>query len=140
MAEVSVQVPASVVPAIRNVVVLLYRATAEALHLSLGAHAVGDEPLREVRRHHARLRALDSVVEQLGWPGDVVSDAVDLAGPRAVLHDALHGALIDAGERLGVAAAAGWRSEASSASVRDAAAEVIALDRLVREVEPKGGR
>jgi hypothetical protein len=137
MAEVSVQVPASVVPAIRNVVVLLYRATAEALQLSLGAYAEGDESLREVRRHHARLRALDSVLEQLGWPGDVVPEGVGLAGPRAVLHDALHGALIDAGERLGVAAAAGWRSEASSASVREVAAELIALDRLVRQIEGK---
>jgi hypothetical protein len=136
MAEVSVRLPAGVVAAIRDTVVLLYRATGEALHMSLGDG--GD--LREARRHRARLRSLDAVLDQLGWPGEPIPEAVELTGPLAVLHDALHGALIDAGERLAVACEAGWRSEASAASVRELAAEVIALDRLVREIESKGRR
>jgi hypothetical protein len=138
MAEVAVQVPARVVPTVRETAMLLYRATVEALHLSLGAYGESRESLREARRHRDRLRELDRVLEQVGWPDDPVAGAVDLTGPRTLLHDAFHGALIDAGERLSVACAAGGRGEASAASVRELAAEVIALDRLVREIEPEG--
>jgi hypothetical protein len=139
MAEVSVQVPASVVPSIRDTVVLLFRATAEALYLSLGRYGEGGEPLREVRRHRERLGSIDTLLVQLGWPGDPVPELVEVSGPRSLLHDALHGAMIDAGERLAVAAAAGWRSEAPTVSVRGVAAEVIALDRLVRQIERREG-
>ena len=140
MAEVAVQVPAQVVPTIRATAVLLYRATAEALQLSLGAYGERGEALAEARRHGARLRQLDGLLEQIGWPGDPVRGVVELTGARSVVHDALHGALIDAGERLAVACQAGWRGEGSEASVREAAAEVIALDRLVRELEAGSGK
>jgi hypothetical protein len=148
MAEVAVEVPAPVVSAVRDTVVLLYRATAEALQLSLDAHSEGREPAREVGRHRARLDQLGRVLDQLGWPdeppqaGARRARAVELRGPREVVHDALHGALIDAGERLAVACSAAWHSEASEASVRDLAAQVIALDALVRGLEAggRGGR
>jgi hypothetical protein len=51
------------------------------------------------------------------------------------MRDALHGSLIDAGERLAVACEGAWRGEASADGVRAAAGEVIALDRLLRELE-----
>jgi hypothetical protein len=140
MAEVAVQVPAQIVPRLRETVVLLYRATLEALQLSLGACGGSGEDRREVQCHRRRLARLDRLLEQVGWPGDPVAEAVRLSAPSGLLQDALRGALIDAGERLSVAGAARRRGEASAASVRAAAAEVIALDRLVREVEPKGGR
>jgi hypothetical protein len=143
MAEVAVEVPAPVVPAVRDTVVLLYRATAEALQLSLDAHGRGGEPAREVSRHRARLEQLGRMLDRLGWPGEPAgAGPVELRGPREVVHDALHGALIDAGERLAVACAATWHSEASEASVHELAAQVIALDRLVRELEGggRGGR
>jgi hypothetical protein len=144
MAEVAVEVPAPVVPAVRDTVVLLYRATAEALQLSLDAHSRGGEPAREVGRHRARLEQLGRMLDRLGWPGEPLEAAspVELRGPREVVHDALHGALIDAGERLAVACSATWHSEASEASVRELAAQVIALDGLVRELEAggRGGR
>jgi hypothetical protein len=144
MAEVAVEVPAPVVPAVRDTVVLLYRATAEALQLSLDAHSEGSERLREVGRHRARLEQLGRMLDRLGWPDEQGVPApaearpVELRGPRDVVHDALHGALIDAGERLAVACSASWRSEATEASVRELAAQVIALDGLVRELEAEG--
>jgi hypothetical protein len=140
MAEVAVQVPARAVPTVRETAVLLYRATVEALHLALGAYGESAEALREARCHRDRLHRLDRLLDQVGWPGEPVPGVVELAGARAVLHDTLHGALIDAGERLSVACAAAWRGESTPASVRELAAEVIALDRLAREVESKGGR
>ena len=45
--------------------------------------------------------------------------------------------LIDAGERLAAACGAGWRGDDDAASVRAAAREVIALDRLLRELEAR---
>jgi hypothetical protein len=151
MAEVAVEVPAPVVPAVRDTLVLLYRATTEALQLSLDAHSQGREPAREVGRHRARLEQLGRMLDRLGWPGEPPASSawppgaagpVELRGPREVVHDALHGALIDAGERLAVACSATWHSEASEASVRELAAQVIALDGLVRELDAggRGGR
>jgi hypothetical protein len=137
MAEVAVEVPAPVVPAVRETVVLLYRATAEALQLSLDAHTEG--AAGEVGRHRARLEQLGRVLDQLGWPGGGGAGAVELRGSREVVHDALHGALIDAGERLAVACSASWQGEASEASVRDLAVQVIALDELLRGLEAGGG-
>ena len=52
-----------------------------------------------------------------------------------VLGDALHGSLIDAGERLAVACGGAWRGEGPAGGVRSAAEEVIALDRLLRRFE-----
>jgi hypothetical protein len=155
MAEVAVEVPAPVVPAVRDTVLLLYRATAEALQLSLDAHGEGREAGREVGRHRARLEQLGRMLDRLGWPGGppeagagpagssaAAAGPVELRGPREVVHDALHGALIDAGERLAVACSATWHSEASEASVRELAAQVIALDGLARGLEAggRGGR
>ena len=60
---------------------------------------------------------------------------VGLAGRRTSCATSCYGSLIDAGERLAVACDGGWRGEASADSVRSAAREVIALDRLLRELE-----
>jgi hypothetical protein len=111
MVEVAVQVPARVVPTVRETVVLLYRATVEALHLALGAYGESGEALGEARCHRDRLRRLDRLLDQVGWPGEPIPDVVEAAGARAVLHDVLHGALIDAGERLSVACGSAWRGE-----------------------------
>jgi hypothetical protein len=138
MAQVAVEVPAALVHPLRETVLLLYRAAVEALHLGLGAP---DEPraaLGEVVDQRDRLRQLDALLDQLGWPDPVYGADRTLAGPAELLADALHGALIDAGERLAVACSGSWRGEASAESVRAAAREVIELDRLVRAVE--GGR
>jgi hypothetical protein len=132
MAQVAVEVPAALVHPVRETVLLLYRAAVEALHLALGAH---EAPLDEVVGQRERLRQLDAVLDQLGWPGPVGTAPAALTGPGELLADALHGALIDAGERLAVACAGSWRGEASADSVRAAAREVIELDRLVRAVE-----
>jgi hypothetical protein len=135
MAQVAVEVPAALVHLLRETALLLYRAAVEALHLALGAH---DEPraaLEEVARQRERLRQLDVVLDQLGWPDSVGSEDRALAGPAELLADVLHGALIDAGERLAVACAGSWRGEASADSVRAAAREVIELDRVLRAVE-----
>jgi hypothetical protein len=135
MAQVGLEVPASLVPCMRETVLLQYRAAVEALHLAFG---VQDEPgasLEEVRRERERLGRLDALRGQVGWPGDPVARAVALSGPAELLHDALHGSLIDAGERLAVACEGSWRGEATADGVRAAAREVIELDRLLRELE-----
>jgi hypothetical protein len=136
MTEVAVEVPGRVAGTVRDTVVLLYRATAEALHSSLEA---GASP-GEVQAHRARLTGLDRLLDQLRWPGEPPAEGLSLTGPGELVRDALHGALIDAGERLAVACEASWRKEANAASVREAAAEVIALDRLLREIDaPEAG-
>jgi hypothetical protein len=135
MAQVAVELPAALVPCVRETVLLQYRAALEALHLAFGALGEGATPLEEVRRGRDRLGRLDALLAGVGWPGDPVPEAVQLAGPSDVVCDALHGSLIDAGERLAVACEGSWRGEASAGSVRSAAGEVIALDRLLRELE-----
>jgi hypothetical protein len=135
MAQVAVELPAALVPCVRETVLLQYRAALEALHLAFGALGEAATPLEEVRRGRDRLGRLDALLVGVGWPGDPVPEAVELAGPSDVVRDALHGSLIDAGERLAVACEGSWRGEASAGSVRSAAGEVIALDRLLRELE-----
>jgi len=135
MAQVAVELPAALVPCVRETVLLQYRAALEALHLAFGALGQAATSLDEVRRGRDRLGRLDALLEAVGWPGEPAAAAVGLAGPADVLRDALHGSLIDAGERLAVACEGSWRGEASADSVRSAAGEVIALDRLLRELE-----
>jgi hypothetical protein len=135
MAQVAVEVPAALVHPLRETALLLYRAAVEALHLVLGAH---DEPRAapaEVVHQRERVTQLDALLDQLGWPNSDPLEGRALAGPAELLADVLHGALIDAGERLAVACAGSWRGEASADSVRAAAREVIELDRLLRQVE-----
>jgi len=135
MAQVAVELPAALVPCVRETVLLQYRAALEALHLAFGARGDTATSLEEVRRGRARLGRIDALLAQLGWPDEPVLGAVGLAGPADVVRDALHGSLIDAGERLAVACEGSWRGEASADSVRAVAGEVIALDRRLRELE-----
>jgi hypothetical protein len=132
MAQVAVEVPAALVPAVRETVLLLYRAALEALQSAFGAEG---EPVEEVVRQRERVRELDVLLDQLDWPAPPGDDARCLSGPAELIGDALHGALIDAGERLAVACTASWRGEANEDSVRAAAREVILLDRLLRGLE-----
>jgi hypothetical protein len=138
MARASVEIPAVLVAAVRDSVGLLYQSTVEALHFALLSHAEHGEPRDEAERCRARLAELDALLVRLGWwsgvsPEGVVGD-VELTGAREVLHDALYGALIDAGERLAVACGEGWRDGAGADRVRAAAMEVIALDGLLAGV------
>ena len=135
MAQVAVEVPAALVHPVRETVLLLYRAALEALQLDFGARAELHASLGEVVRQRERLRQLDTLLDQLGWPDASELEGRRLTVPADVLADALHGALIDAGERLAVACAGSWSGEAGADSVRAAAREVIELDRLLREVE-----
>ena len=135
MAQVAVELPAALVPCVRETVLLQYRAALEALLLAFGARGEAATSLEEVRRGRDRLGRLDALLAQLGWAGEPVPEAVGLAGPADLIRDALHGSLIDAGERLAVACEGSWRGEAGADSVRSAAGEVIALDRLLRELE-----
>jgi hypothetical protein len=130
MAHVRLLVPAALVSAVRETVVLLYQATAEALHLSLRARGEIDWQA-EVHQHRARLAELDALLDRLGWtPAHQVRD-VELGASADVLHDAVYGALIDAGERLVVACERGWRGERPAGVIQAAAREVIALDELL---------
>jgi hypothetical protein len=131
MAEVSLEVPGELAGALRESVLLLYASSAEALHLALREHAERRLGQEEVRRHRARLAQLDALLDQLG--GDA-GPGREVSAPRELLHDAVYGALIDAGERLAAACDAGWRGERPFESVAGAARSVIALDGLLRQV------
>jgi hypothetical protein len=136
MAQASVEVPAGLVRAVRETVVLLYHSTAEALHFSLRSHVERGEPRDEAVRCRARLAELDAMLVRLGWWGEAEPPEgdVELTAGRDVLHDALYGSLIEAGERLAAACGEGRRDGACPDRVRAAAMEVIALDGLLAEV------
>jgi hypothetical protein len=146
MARVLVEVPAELVAPIRETVLLLYEATAESLHLALRARSERRGSPREPHDHRARLAELDALLRQLGWPAGAggagglggaagAGGPLELAAPAELLHDAFYGALIDAGERLAVTAGASWRGESPLERVQEAAAEVLALHRLLRQLE-----
>jgi hypothetical protein len=139
MAVASVKIPAGLVGAVRESLVLLYHGTVEGLHFALRSLPAEGEPRNEILRSRARLARLDALLLQLGWWSDVPEDhghatEVELTGPREVLQDAFHGALIDAGERLATACGDSWRGDAAPEEVQAAAMEVIALDRLLAQV------
>src|SRR5215210_1633903 len=131
MARVSVEVPAGLVGRIRETVLLLYEATAESLHLALRARSERRGSPRELHEHRLRLAQLDGLLTQLGPP----AGSRHVSAPAELLHDALYGALIDAGERLAVTASSSWRGELPLERVQEAAAEVLALHRLLRLLE-----
>ena len=136
MARVSVEVPAELVGPVRETVLLLYQASAESLQLSLRAHSEGRGSLEEVGLHRERLAQLDELAGSLGWK----AGARQLSAPAELLHDAFYGALIDAGERLAVTASSSWRGELPLERVQEAAAEVLALHRLLRLLESLSAR
>jgi hypothetical protein len=133
MAHVSVEVPSELVGRVRETVLLLYQASAESLQLSLRAHSEGRGSLEEVGLHRERLAQLDELAGSLGW--EAGPGARQLSAPAELLHDAFYGALIDAGERLAVTASSAWRGEQPLERVQEAAAEVLALHRLLRLLE-----
>ncbi|MEA2333472.1 MAG: hypothetical protein QOH58_3610 [Thermoleophilaceae bacterium] len=137
MAHVSVNVPAGLTASVRETVVLLYRAAAEALELALETE--GGAP-GEATAHRARLAQLGDLLDQLGPSGEPPPGGVEVSAAADVLRDALYGALIDAGERLAAACSGGWREEQAAGSVRSAAREVIALDRLLWRIEAERTR
>jgi hypothetical protein len=135
MARASVEIPADLREAVRDSVALLYHSSVEALEFVLRSQTAHGEPREDAKRCRARLAELDALLVRLGWWGgsaseEIVGD-VELTAPREILHDALYGALIDAGERLAVACGEGWRAGARPDRVRAAAMEVIALDGLL---------
>ena len=136
MAHVSMEVPAELVGPVRETVLLLYEATAESLHLSLRAHSEGRGSPSEPDEHRVRLAQLDELLAQLGWR----ATSRQLSAPADLLHDAFYGALIDAGERLAVTASSSWRGELPLQRVQEAAAEVLALHRLLRLLESLAAR
>jgi hypothetical protein len=125
MTRVSVEVPAELTRPVRDTVLLLLQATAESLHQALRS---GDDG--EAHSHRVRIDELDSLAMTLGMEGE----AVTLTAPRDLLHDALYGALIDAGERLADISGRGWRGELPAERIQEAAAEVLGLHSLLSEL------
>jgi hypothetical protein len=142
MARVSVEVPAELVEPIRETVLLLYGATAESLRLALkarprGGHPPGETAPEEIDQHRARLADLDVLLRQLGGSAEPGAAGAPrrVSAPRDLLHDAFYGALIDAGERLADISNRAWRGELPLERVGAAAEEVLAVDRLLRELD-----
>jgi hypothetical protein len=129
MPHVVLEVPVALVAGLRETVLLQYRATVEALHLGLGEVGAGDA---EVSGGRERLRQLDELLDQLDTAAVPDAPTLRVEAAADVLGDALHGSLIDAGERLAVVCGAAWRGEAPADGVRSTAEEVVALDRLLR--------
>jgi hypothetical protein len=135
MAQPSVEVPAALVGAVRDTIVLLYHSTVETLHVSLRSHIEQGEPRDEAALSRARLADLDALLVELGWWGETAPEGdLELSAPREILHDALYGTLIEAGERLAAACGEGRQDGSCPDAVRAAAMEVIALDGLLTEV------
>lgn len=144
MARVTVEVPAELVEPIRETVLILYEATAESLHHALRAGA-----LDEARLHRARMEEIEELARALGGEGARGAEtgasgggaaaggggAVPVSASRDLLHDALYGALIEAGERLAVASNRAWRGELPLERVRSAAEEVLAIDAVLRGLD-----
>lgn len=135
MTRVSVEVPAELTGPVRETVLLLYEATAESARLAVKARTEGRGSLEEVDVHRARLAELDDLLAALDAAGPV-----SVTAPRDLLHDALYGALIDAGERLAVASDRAWRGELPLERVREAAEAVLAIDGVLRALGPTPGR
>ena len=129
MARVPVEVPTELTRPVRETVLLLYEATAESARAAVKARSEGRGSLEDVDLHRTRLAELDDLLTVLDAPG-----AVRVTASRDLLHDALYGALIDAGERLAVASDRSWRGELPLARVREAAEEALAIDRVLREL------
>jgi len=132
---------------LRGHVLLLYEATAESLQLVLRADSEGRGSQEEVGAHRARLAQLGELADSLGWGAGRAGHATAapgdprlLSAPAELLHDAFYGALIDAGERLAVAASRSWRGELPLERVQEGAAEVLALHRLLALLESLSGR
>jgi hypothetical protein len=89
-----------------------------------------------VHEHRARLVELDSLLEQLEESARPELE-VEVDAARDVLHDAIYGAFIDAGERIAVACDASWRREPVE-KVRGLADELVKLEALLRRVEGTG--
>jgi hypothetical protein len=130
MARVSVEVPAELVGAVRETVLLLYQATAESLHQALRARAEGESVIEEAHAHRVRLDELDDLAASLAEDGG----AATLTASRDLMHDMLYGALIDSGERLADVSNRCWLGELPAERVQGAAEEVLALDALLGEL------
>jgi hypothetical protein len=137
MARASVEVPEELVEAVRETVLLLYRATAESLHQALRA---GDQA--EAHSHRARIDELDELARALAErkesPAEPAAGArgVRLTASRDLLHDALYGALIDAGERLAGLSSDAWRGQVPPERIQEAAGVVLSLNGLLRGLSP----
>ena len=94
-----------------------------------------------MRAHRARLAQLDELAAASAGaarPGPRPGAARargSVSAPAELLHDAFYGALIDAGERLALTTDRAWRGELALERVQQAAAEVLALHRLLRLLE-----
>jgi hypothetical protein len=137
MAHLSLEVPAALVAPLRESLVLLYHATAESLHLALRAHVERGASLDGIHEHRARLAELDAMLDRMGWRTGRPRADLEVGGPADLLHDAVYGALIDAGERLATALTSAWRGEHPVDDVRVTAREVIALDRLMGRIDDR---
>jgi hypothetical protein len=94
-------------------------------------HVDSQAPLDKVHDYRARLRQLDDALGHLGWEGhEPPSDGVALSAPNEVLREALHGAPIDAGERVATGCT-NWHDNGNPEAVRQAVAQLHALDRLL---------
>ena len=131
MPHVVLEVPVALVAGLRETILLQYRATVEALHLGFADKSAGDAELSGGRE---RLRQLGELLDRLDAPPKPGARFVRLEAAAEVLRDAVHGSLIDAGERLAVACDGAWRGESPADGVRSAAEEVVALDGLLRRL------
>lgn len=122
--RVLVAVPQSLVGRLRENVELLIGVTAEAL--SWTSRAPGSDGEAE---HRQRLRDLAELLVRLAPDG---TGELLIEGEADVVHDAAHGALLDAGERV---AASVNGSVVEAAEVRGTTEEIVALERLMRRVE-----
>lgn len=129
MAGITVELSAYLVGRVRGTVLLLFEATAEALHFTLGAVGRDSAAIHEARQHSTRLNELAGLLDQLEWTNEADPRPARVEAPADVLRDAVLGTLLDAGESLASDLHYG------AGGVRALARDVVALDEVLREVE-----
>jgi len=89
-----VTVPAAQVDALRTTVITAYRVKLEALLRTTARYLDDPTALAELQRHRHELWELDALVERVGWGRSAAEEPLEVEGPVALVHEAVHGALM----------------------------------------------
>jgi hypothetical protein len=101
MARVAaVSVPAQLVTAVLEALITLYEVKAEALSFAANDYLNDPPTLPTLRARQRELADVEEMIGRIGWEARERLGAAEVAGPAALVCEALLGALVDAAEDL----------------------------------------